>query len=313
MQGLDLSKSFFNEYGLPMLNENFSDVLPYLCTGLIGEGSECLRYDDDVSIDHDFEPGFCIFLPGEDIVDRKIEFQLERAYSKLPKEYMGYKRQSLSPVGGNRHGVIRISDFLKNKTGYEDGNLDLISFLHLPEQNALEITNGEIFFDNYGLITQIRDKFSYYPEDVKRKKLAGNLLLMAQSGQYNYLRTIKHGEYASAQLAIFEFANACISTIFLLNKVYRPYYKWCFRALRSLNKLSINAELLEYLITTDNSETTCTEKYDVIESISSDIISELIDQNLTKAICGDLEKHAYSVNDSISNNELRNMHILSGI
>jgi len=40
---------------------------------------------------------------------------LERAYSALPKEYMGFKRSPLSPVGGNRHGVIRISDFFETK------------------------------------------------------------------------------------------------------------------------------------------------------------------------------------------------------
>ena len=33
-------------------------------------------------------------------------------------------------------------------------------------------------------------------------------------------------------------------------------------------------------------------------------------QTLTKAICGDLEKHAYSVNDGIRDGEIRNLHIL---
>ena len=28
----------------------------------------------------DFEPGFCLFLPGEDVVGRKQAFALERAY-----------------------------------------------------------------------------------------------------------------------------------------------------------------------------------------------------------------------------------------
>ena len=42
---------------------------------------------------------------------------LERAYAKLPKEFMGFKRSSLDPVGGNRHGVIRMSEFFVEKTG----------------------------------------------------------------------------------------------------------------------------------------------------------------------------------------------------
>ena len=51
----------------------------------------------------------------------------------------------------------------------------------------------------------------------------------------------------------------------------------------------------------------------VIEGICSDIIDCLIDRKLTEAICGDLEKHAYSVNDGITDPEIRNMHILAAV
>ena len=40
---------------------------------------------------------------------------------------------------------------------------------------------------------------------------------------------------------------------------------------------------------------------------------ELQEQELTEAVCGDLEKHAYSVNDRIADAELRNLHILGGV
>ena len=46
------------------------------------------------------------------------------------------------------------------------------------------------------------------------------------------------------------------------------------------------------------------EKYDVIEGIAADVIDELQDQGLTQAVCGDLEKHAYSVNDGIEDADL---------
>ena len=35
---------------------------------------------------------------------------------------------------------------------------------------------------------------------------------------------------------------------------YMPYYKWSFRAMRQLPKLSLLAETMEFLLTTDNSE-----------------------------------------------------------
>ena len=65
MKGLDLARAFYEEYGLPMLEEQFSDVLDKIAIGLTGSGSECYGYDDEISQDHDFEPGFCIFLPEE--------------------------------------------------------------------------------------------------------------------------------------------------------------------------------------------------------------------------------------------------------
>ena len=61
MKGLELSKKFFYEYGKPMLDE-FPDLLPYIAVGLVGSGSECYGYDDELSTDHDFSPEFCIFL-----------------------------------------------------------------------------------------------------------------------------------------------------------------------------------------------------------------------------------------------------------
>ena len=71
MNGLELSRRYYMAFGEPMLREQFAEWVPYLAVGLCGAGSENLGFDDAVSEDHDFGPGFCIFLPGEDVVDRK--------------------------------------------------------------------------------------------------------------------------------------------------------------------------------------------------------------------------------------------------
>lgn len=313
MKGIELSQKFFEQYGKPMLEKEFPELLPKIACGIAGSGSECFGFDDAVSTDHDYEAGFCIFLPDESKVDRRSAFLLERAYAKLPKEFEGIKRPMLSPVGGARRGVIRICEFLSEKTGSATADLSNSDWLTVPEQSLAEVTNGKIFFDNLGEITEIRNRLNYFPEDIRLKKLAGNLLIMAQAGQYNYKRLLDHGEPAAAQLAVFEFVNHALSVIFLLNKIYMPYYKWSFRALRDLPKLSNEAKVLENLITTDNSTNTAEEKYYAIEGIAADIIDELAAQNITKAICGDLEKHAYSVNDGIIDDELRNLHILAAV
>lgn len=173
MQGLELAKKYYETYGIEMLKADFSEVLPYLAIGLTGSGSECSGFDDEISTDHDFEPGFCIFLPDENTVDRRTKFLLERAYATLPKEFLGFTRASLNPVGGNRHGVKRISEFFLEKTGSAEGKLSLAQWFSVPEQNLLEATNGEIFCDNFGQLSLIREKLRYFPENVRLKNLQG--------------------------------------------------------------------------------------------------------------------------------------------
>jgi len=313
MNGLELSRAFYESYGAPLLHEQFPEQEGLVAVGLLGSGSECLGFDDEVSQDHDFEPGFCLLLPGEDVIDRRTAFLLERAYAKLPKAFMGFKRSAVAPVGGARHGVLRTADFFTEKVGAPDGILTMDQWLKLPQQALLEATAGEIFRDDLGEVTAIRTALSAMPEDVRRKRLAGHLLVMAQAGQYNYLRCLKHGEPAAGQLAVNEFVKSCIEVVFLLNKAYAPYYKWSFRALRRLPRLSLTAETLEYLLTTGNDRSLAESKYDMIESTASDIIDELQTQGLTKAICGDLEKHAYSVNDGIEDGDVRNLNIFYAI
>ena len=277
MRGLEIAKAFYHEYGEPMLREKFPEILPFMAVGLLGRGSECLGFDDEVSRDHDFEPGFCVFLPGEEIVDRRTAFLLERAYAGLPKEFMGLRRAVISPVGGARHGVLRTAEFMTDLVGSSDGRLDLTGWMTVPDHALTEALSGEIFTDPYGEVTAIRERLRRQPVDVKRKKLAGHLLLMGQSGQYNYKRCLAHGETAAAQLAVTEFVKSTMSVVFLLNNTYQPYYKWSFRAMRALPRLSLEAELLEYLLTSDNEPETAKEKYDVIEGIASDVIDELME------------------------------------
>ncbi|MBQ2705050.1 MAG: DUF4037 domain-containing protein [Clostridia bacterium] len=312
MKGLELSYQFYLQHGLPMLQKDFSHILPFVAVGMAGSGSECFGYDDELSHDHDFEPGFCIFIPDEDVLDRKSAFELERMYAKLPKEFMGFKRSPVSAVGGNRHGVIRMSEFFEAKTGSPKGELTIGQWLSIPEYALLEAINGAVFCDNYGEFSQIREAIGYFPEDIRLKRLAGNLLIMGQSGQYNYNRCVLRGETASAQLALFEFAKSAINVAFLLNKKYMPYYKWSFRALREISPQYCDlAKSLEVLISTDNSNPK--QKQETIEGICRFIADEINAQGITKLPTSEMESQAYAVNDMISNNGIRNMNILSGV
>ena len=248
-----------------------------------------------------------------DDIDSRTEFQLERAYAKLPKSYEGTDRLKISPVGGSRHGVIKTGDFYLAKTGSRTGFDSIDQWTTTPDSCLAAATNGEVFRDDLGEFSRIRQSFLDMPQDVRLKKLAGHLIMAAQAGQYNFKRCISHGETGGAQLAMIEFADHAMSAVFLLNRKYRPFYKWAFRAMRELEKLSELADTFEFLISSDNEPVTASAKADIVEDIASMIITELQKQSLTDAICGDLEKHAYSVNDRISSTQLRTMHIMAGV
>lgn len=313
MKGLELSERYYREQGLPMLKAEFPELLPHLAVGLIGSGSECLGYDDALSTDHDFEPGFCLFLPGEETVSSREAFRLERAYAALPQEFCGYRRARLSPVGGARHGVIRLADFLREHTGSERGELDPYAWLSLPEQSLLEVTGGRVFYDGDGALTAVRRRLSYYPEDVRLKKLAGHVLLLGQAGLYNYPRCLSRGDTAAAQLSVIEFAKSTLSVLFLLNATYAPYYKWCFRAARELAILGHLTGELEYLISSGNVGGVGERKAALCEEIAAAVFAALREGGVSDYAGTVPEGHADAINARIRSAEVRNLPLLFGV
>ncbi len=312
MKGLDISREFYLQYGKKMLEEQFSEVIDRIAVGLAGEGSECLGFDDDISRDHDFDAGFCLWITKED--EERFGFRLERAYAKLPKEFMGVRKSVLSPVGGNRHGVITIDDFYTRFLGAPNAPDSIERWLYTPSESLAAATSGEVFVDDLGVFSSVRNiLLNGYPEDVRKKKLAAHSVFMAQAGQYNYARCLLRNERGAAQLAIFEFVKHAISAIYLLNNRYEPFYKWAYRGLTQLPKLGHIGDSLQFLTELDNTPPNADIKKGIIDDIVYLFTEEFKVQNLTKATCNDLEKHAYSILDGVRSNRLRNMHIMEGV
>lgn len=310
MKGLELARAYYAECGAPMIHAQFPEYEEILGIGLTGSGSECWGFDDEISRDHDFEPGFCIFLPGEDVVDRRTAFQMERAYAKLPAEFMGFHRQTIAPAGGARHGVFRLEEWFRGKLGFDPDVMTMEDWLRVPEYALAEAVNGEVFRDDAELWTDLRRKLGAMPEDALRKRLAGHLTQMGRSGQYNYARCLAHGETGAARLALTEFTEHCMSALFLLNGRYKPYYKWSFRALRTLPDGDVPAEDLTYLLTAEDGGDG-EEKLLRIDTLVSRVIDLLQARELTAAVCMDLGKHAESVNDGIRDGGIRNLNLLA--
>ncbi len=307
MKGIDISRAYYEKYGKPMIAEKFSEYADRIAVGLVGHGSECFGFDDEISRDHDFEPGFCLWLKDED--EKAIGFKLFREYSKLPDEFMGLKLKEKSTLGSSCKGVMKISDFYRQYTGRAGAPETVEDWLYTPSHYLAEAVNGEVFSDPLGEFTAIRNQIKYgMPEDVRLKKLASCAFIMAQTGQYNYARCLSHGEGGAARLALAEFVKNAIEIVYLLNKEHMPYYKWAFRAMAKLPILGASAQNLEKLLDTPNSNESEIRKG--IEKFCADIVCESKRQNISSADSDYLESHAYNITERISDHKLRNMSVI---
>lgn len=307
MNGIDLSKKYFYDIAYPIFKKNCPEILDISSIGLVGEGSECFGLDDDISKDHDFGPGFCIWLRDDDvkIYKNKIESLLE----KMPKEFLGYKRID-SKIVDKRVGLFSVEDFYEKYTSARKFPINDIDFLKIPESFLATVTNGEIFLDNCKLFSAYRKYLlDFYPEDVLRKKLAAYLFQMAQAGQYNLKRSLDRSDISAAFFAKAEFMEALFGVLFLFAKVYMPYYKLRYKRLVQINYYpnDLFEDIKKFILSND--------KKDLLylsEKLSIYVKDILKYRSITRSNDDFLLNHAIEVQNSIKNPQIKAINLVKG-
>ena len=263
ISGLALARAFWNDLGKPLVADTYSAYQGRIAAGLVGYGSECFGFDDELSRDHDFAPRFCLWLTDEDY--DAIGKQLQADYDALSRDFtvdeqgkphfaghgsadsdaLAASQLPLTPRAQGefrRDGVFRIGDFFERITLFREAPAqnDVASWLSLQEDTLATATNGQVFADPLGVFSKTRQGFKFMPEDVRLSLISRRLGMMAQAGQYNLPRMLQRGDGAAAMLSIHEFVNATASLMFLINEPvsvgYLPYYKWQFAAMRKLSR-----------------------------------------------------------------------------
>ena len=215
---LDMCYDFYNEYVKDLLEDKFYEYKDRIAVGVVGEGSDCYGFDDEISRDHDLEIGLCFWLTQDDY--EKVGYKLQEFYESIVT-HNGFLR--------NRRGVIKINDFynslLNTNKDYEHG--DTITFEDIEEYRLSASSNGRVFYDPIGIFTNIRNHIlSYYPEHIHRKIIANALHDYSQYAQSNYERMMCRNDIISASLCKTKAIERTLDIVYLLNKQYAPYYKW---------------------------------------------------------------------------------------
>lgn len=274
IKGLELSKRYFYDIVLPEFEKNLKDILPLCAFGLVGEGSECYGYDDELSQDHDFGPSVCIWLRKDDYL--KYEDRVNEVLKNLPKTYLGFQELKESEWGYNRRGLLNIEDFYFKFIGSANPPKTINDWQKIPETALATVTNGEVFLDNLREFTKIREQLlNYYPEPIRENKIATRLMNISQHGQYNYARCLRRNDLVAANQCLYLFVDEVIHLVFLLNRKYKIFYKWANRALLDLKILGNEIhKLLQDMVFTQN-------KIPYVKKICKVLADELRNQKLT--------------------------------
>ena len=274
IKGLELSKRYFYDIVLPEFEKKLNDILSLCAFGLVGEGSECYGYDDELSQDHDFGPSVCIWLRKDDYL--KYKNKINEVLKILPKTYLGFQELKESEWGYNRRGLLNIEDFYFKFIGSANPPQTINDWQKIPETALATVTNGEVFLDNLGEFTKIRKQLlNYYPEVIRQNKIATRLMNISQHGQYNYARCLRRNDLVAANQCLYLFVDEVIHLVFLLNRKYKIFYKWANRALLDLKILGNEIhKLLEDMVYTQN-------KIPYVKKICRVLTDELRNQKLT--------------------------------
>ena len=233
---IENSRQFYEEKVAPMIHEKFGAYESRIAVGLVGEGSDCFGYDDDISRDHDFGTGVCLWITDEDI--ELFGKELGEAYNALVDEK---ERSYLTARLRERRGVMSIHFFYSNilqiDCDTKGCTMSVKQWLKLDHACLATAVNGEVFRDDLGAFTAFRKLLlDYYPERVWRIRIAEKMHEYSAALQVNYARCMTRKDTVSAQICKVRGMEAAMELFFLLKRTYPPYYKWTFRALREIDE-----------------------------------------------------------------------------
>ena len=305
---MEKNRRFYENEVAEMIRGRFAEYEDRIAVGIAGEGSDCFGYDDELSRDHDFGTGVCLWVTEADM-DR-FGYLLSVAYNELvDSAERSYYTERLR----ERRGVMTIRAFysgiLNIDCDPERGTLTEDDWYRLDHSCLKTATNGEIFRDDLGIFTAFRRYLlNYYPDRVWRTRLAEQLHEYASAFQVNYARCMTRGDLVAAELCRARGLSAAMELFFLLKREYPPYYKWTYRALTELDREGVFSRKLGALARTplrpeaweDTGYRPNRLNYkDALVSLSEEIASELecmlAEQGLIRVRSRYLEAHVDAV------------------
>ncbi len=235
--GLQLSEMFYEEAIKPILEVEFPNLT--YSAGLLGGGSEVLGFDTAQSMDHDWGPRLLLFLNDADYENNKVKISKVLS-EKLPHKFHGIstnfrvneqngvkvlEKITSGPVN-HRVEIYSIDSFLQYSLRTKLSVIPtVIDWLTFPEQRLMSVSSGKVFFDGLNKVSEMIEKYSYYPHDIWLYLLSAQWMKISQEESF-VGRCSDVGDEIGSQIIAVRIVRNLMKLSFLMEKKYAPYLKW---------------------------------------------------------------------------------------
>jgi hypothetical protein len=240
MDGIRLARGYYQGVVAPLLCTRWPR-LPHAAARL-GSGSDVLGLDDETSRDHDWGLRLTLMVEGDRVTE--VSSYLEEC---LPDAYEGLATRfatTWDPTVRQRVEVSTAEAFVASRLGLDvSGAITSLDWLGLTGQSLLEVTAGQVFADDLGTLTRLRQKLAWYPDDVwcycaaaDWIRIGEDLPLLGRAGH--------RGDDLGSRVICGRIVNTAMHLAFLLSRRWPPYPKWMGTL---LNQLPVAGDLLPVL------------------------------------------------------------------
>ena len=218
--GRELSRAFYREVVRPQLHGR-----PH-AAALLGWGSDVLGFDTERSTDHGWGPRLLIFSEGA--ADLRLE---------LPEEFAGWPvRYGWDDVAPQHHVTVTdIPPWLVEHMGVDaTRDLRIEDWLATPQQKLLEVVGGAVYADEVGELTRVRERLTWFPDQVWRWMLACQWRRIAQEEAF-VQRAAEVGDDLGSAVTAARIVRDLMRLALLMARRYAPYGKWLGSAFGALD------------------------------------------------------------------------------
>ncbi len=246
--GIELSRAYWERVVAPIVLERWPSM-PH-AAARIGDGSDVLDLDDEMSRDHDWGLRLNLFVPPEMTteVDAALAASLPDRFAERPTRFT----MTSDATVRHRVAVADVRGFTASTLGVEAWrDLTVDEWLSLTGQSVLEVTAGPVFVDTNGELSGIRHRLRWYPDDVWRHVVAVDWARLEQELPF-VGRTGGRGDDLGSRVVAARLAGIVMHLGFLLERRWAPYSKWIGTVFATLQPGGEVTALLGRALATDD-------------------------------------------------------------